>query len=174
MKSNSECEDMSGEFNQMQRNVAKMIRLFKQSKFYLSVASNMTYDENTQFNETNVVQYLAELEEYISSLITYVAFKRDDPNAAISSVPLEKLNQKEFNKKEIQIDPPIDTDRGDPSMMGARTDAGGEDEDMIVDSKQLYMKFMDMVDKRQINIVKQSQAKKEDKNGINQNNRENE
>jgi len=31
----------------MQRNVAKMIRLFKQSKFYLSVASNMTYDENT-------------------------------------------------------------------------------------------------------------------------------
>jgi hypothetical protein len=78
-----------------------MIKLFKQSKFYLSVASNMSYDENTIFNEHNIVQYLAELEEYISSLITYVAFKRDDPNAAISSVPLEALNQKEFNKKEI-------------------------------------------------------------------------
>jgi hypothetical protein len=61
----------------------------------------MSYDENTIFNEHNIVQYLAELEEYISSLITYVAFKRDDPNAAISSVPLEALNQKEFNKKEI-------------------------------------------------------------------------
>ena len=142
-----------------------MIKLFKQSKFYLSVASNMAYDENTQFNENNIIQYLAELEEYISSLITYVAFKRDDPNAAISSVPLERLNQKEFNKKEIQIDAPIDTERGDASIMGARTDAGGEigggEDDVIVDSKQLYMKFMDMVGKKQINIVHQSQAKKD-------------
>jgi hypothetical protein len=78
-----------------------------------------------------------------------VAFKRDDPNAAISSVPLEKLNQKEFNKREIQIDAPIDTERGDASIMGARTDAGGDvEDDVIVDSKQLYMKFMDMVGKK--------------------------
>lgn len=69
-----------------------MVKLFKQSRFYLSVATHMTYDENTIFNENNIIMYLAELEEYISSLITYVAFKRDDPNAAISSVPLEKLN----------------------------------------------------------------------------------
>ena len=131
-----------------------MIKLFKQSKFYLSVAANMTYDENTLFNENNIVQYLAELEEYISSLITYVAFKRDDPNAAISSVPLEKLNQKDFQKKEIQIDAPIDTERGDGSIFGAKTDVGGDlEEDVIVDSKQLYMKFMDMVGKKQINII---------------------
>jgi hypothetical protein len=114
----------------------------------------MTYDENTLFNENNIVQYLAELEEYISSLITYVAFKRDDPNAAISSVPLEKLNQKDFQKKEIQIDAPIDTERGDGSIFGAKTDVGGDlEEDVIVDSKQLYMKFMDMVGKKQINII---------------------
>jgi hypothetical protein len=56
------------------------------------VAANMSYDENTLFNESNITMYLAELEEYISSLITFVAFKRDDPNAAISSVPLDKLN----------------------------------------------------------------------------------
>jgi len=156
VQTNGECEDMQNEFNMMQKNVDKMVRLFKQSRFYLSVASNMSYEENTVFNENNIVHYLAELEEYISSLITFVAFKRDDPNAAISSVPLEKLNQKEFNKKEIQIDAPIDTERGDASIMGARTDAGGEEEDMIVDSKQLYMKFMDMVGKKQINIVHQS------------------
>jgi hypothetical protein len=52
----------------------------------------MPYDDHTLFNENNIILYLAELEEYISSLITYVAFKRDDPNAAISSVPLERLN----------------------------------------------------------------------------------
>ena len=92
MRSNGECEDIQHEFNLMQRNAAKMIKLFKHSKFYLSVATNMGYDENTVFNENNVIHYLAELEEYIASLITYVAFKRDDPNAAISSVPLEKLN----------------------------------------------------------------------------------
>jgi hypothetical protein len=40
----------------------------------------------------------------------------------------------------------VDTDR-DISMMGARTDAGDLDED-IIDSKQLYMKFMDMVGKK--------------------------
>ena len=81
-----------------------MISKFKQSKFHLAVAHSMTYDENTVFNETNVVQYLAELEEYISSLITYVAVKREDPNAAISSVPFERLNNKEFNKsKKISL-----------------------------------------------------------------------
>lgn len=118
----------------------------------------MQYDENTVFNENNLVYYLAELEEYISSLITYVAFKREDPNAAISSVPLEKLNQKEFNKKEIQIDAPIDTERTQ-SMMGARTDVGGEgggEDEFYVSSKQLYMRFMEMVDKKQIDIIKQS------------------
>jgi hypothetical protein len=45
----------------------------------------------------------------------------------------------------------VDTER-DVSMMAARTDVGDE-EDMIMDSKQLYMKFLDMVGKKQINIV---------------------
>lgn len=128
-----------------------MIKLFKSSKFYLSVAQPMPYDENTVFNEQNIIWYLAELEEYISSLITFVAVKRDDPNAAISSVPLERLNYKEFNKKEITIDAPIDTERD--TTIGARTEVGDNDEEVIVDSKQLYMKFLDMVGKKQINIV---------------------
>ena len=64
---------------------------------------------------------------------------------------MEKLNQKEFNKKEIYIDAPVDTER-DTSTIGAKTDVGDEDE-IIVDSKQLYHKFMDMVGKKQINIV---------------------
>ena len=33
-------------------------------------------------------------------------------------------------------------------MMGARTDAGDIEDDVIVDSKQLYMKFLDMVGKK--------------------------
>lgn len=63
----------------------------------------MSYDEGFTFNESNIVQYLAELEEYISSLITYTAFKKDDPNAAISAIPLEKLNQKDFQRKDLAV-----------------------------------------------------------------------
>lgn len=77
--------------------------MFKRSRFFLSVAQKMNYDEGFTFNEGNIVSYLAELEEYISSLITYSAFKRDDPNAAISAIPLEKLNQKDFNRKDLSV-----------------------------------------------------------------------
>jgi hypothetical protein len=111
-----------------------MVDLFRKSRFSLAVASGMSYDDNTVFNENNIIPYLAEAEEYISAMITFVAYKRDDPNAAISSVPLEKLPQKEFNKREIAIDAPVDTER-DISMMGAKTDVGDGEEDMIVDSK---------------------------------------
>jgi len=80
-----------------------MVDFFKRSRFFLSVAQKMSYDEGFTFNESNIVQYLAELEEYISSLITYTAFKKDDPNAAISAIPLEKLNQKDFQRKDLAV-----------------------------------------------------------------------
>ena len=80
--------------------------MFKQSKFFLCVAQKMNYEDGITFTENNIVSYLAELEEYISSLITYTAFKRDEPNAAISSIPLDKLEVKEFNKGRINL--PID------------------------------------------------------------------
>lgn len=151
LHANEDSTDMQGEFSHIQRMVIKMINQFKRSRFQLAVASNMIYDENTNFNENNIIPYLAELEEYISALITYVAYKRDDPNAAISSVPLEKLPQKEFNKREIAIDAPVDTERDAAGSMLARTEAGSvaqDEEDMIMDSKQLYMKFLDMVGKK--------------------------
>ncbi len=80
-----------------------MVEMFKRAKFTLSVATKMRYDENFQFTENNIVSFLAELEEYICSLITYTAFKRDDINAAISAIPLERLHNKDFNKKEIAV-----------------------------------------------------------------------
>lgn len=86
-----------------------MVQLFKRSRFYLSVASKMSYDEGFVFTENNVVAYLAELEEYICSLITYSAFKRDDPNAAISAIPLEKLTHKSHEPKPLVIEWPDNT-----------------------------------------------------------------
>ena len=58
----------------------------------------MQYDTETQFNEVNITNYLAELEEYFSTLITFNAGKRGETNPAISTVPLDALNDKNFEK----------------------------------------------------------------------------
>ena len=86
-----EAEDTKKGFKKIQVSVEKMVEMFKRSKFFLAVAQKMSYEEGFTFTENNVVQYLAELEEYIASLITYQAFKRDEPNAAISAIPLEQI-----------------------------------------------------------------------------------
>ena len=41
-------------------------------------------------------------------MITVLAYKKGDPCAAISSIPLEKLSLKDFGAKDYQIDAPID------------------------------------------------------------------
>ena len=95
-------------FKKIQTHVGIMVEMFKQSKFFLCVAQKQNYQNGIIFTENNIVSYLAELEEYISSLITYNAFKREDPNAAISSIPLDQLQEKQFVKKKDQFDAPID------------------------------------------------------------------
>jgi hypothetical protein len=90
-----------------------MVDMFKKSKFFLCVAQRMNYEDGIVFTENNIVSYLAELEEYISSLITYTAFKKDEPNAAISSIPLENLLPKEFDKRNIHVDLPYEVELKD-------------------------------------------------------------
>jgi hypothetical protein len=69
------------------------------------VAHKQYYETGFTFNESNIVAYLAELEEYIAILITYLATKRDDPIAPFALVPLDKLDAKNHNKKEIAVRP---------------------------------------------------------------------
>jgi DNA repair exonuclease SbcCD ATPase subunit len=66
-------EDKDGQITVMEQEMSNikdfvrtMVGDFNKSKFFLSVAQNMHYDEETQFNEGNVTMYLGELEEYIS------------------------------------------------------------------------------------------------------------
>lgn len=107
---------------------------------------------------------MAELEEYISNFITMIAYQNQDSNvpAAISSLPLDKLNPKEFNKKQIQIDAPIMVQRG-TEMSGAQTEVGDESniDDDAFDAKTLYRNFIDLVESKRLNIVPQSQAKRD-------------
>ena len=90
-------------FAKIQEPVQVMVEAFVSTKFFLSVASKMNYDDGIVFTENNIVAYLAELEEYIGSLITYMAFKRDDPNAATSAIPLAQLNEKKFGQRDLEV-----------------------------------------------------------------------
>ena len=63
----------------------------------------MHYDEDTQFNENNITYYLAELEEYIAILITFMAYKKSNPDAPISSLSLEKMQLKEFDRGPLNV-----------------------------------------------------------------------
>lgn len=139
---------MQNEFQLMVGDVTEMVQLFQHARFVANVSNKQVYDSDTHFNENNVTQYLAELEEYISSLITLVAHQKDEPNAVISAIDLENLNQKYFKAKEMQIDPPVTYEFGSAADM--RTELGDEqpvgEEDVIIDSKKLYKNFMSFVE----------------------------
>jgi len=152
-KSNSEKDDFKGQLKAIQWHVEKMVTLFKKSKFMLAVANKMSYEEGTTFNETNVVPYLAELEEYISSLITYAAFKKEEPYAAISAIPFEKLTKKDFEKTKLNVDAPTNT------QFESGADVGGGEEEGIVESKKLFERFLYLVDNNKINFVSRSTVK---------------
>lgn len=153
-KANEEKDEFKSELKTIQGYVEKMVVLFKESKFLLAVANKMSYEDGTTFNDTNVIQYLAELEEYISSLITYAAFKKEEPFAAISAIPFEKLNKKDFEKSKLNVDAPANT-----QLEGNAEDGEKEDEGGIVNSKDLFNKFLRLVNENKINFVARAAVK---------------
>jgi hypothetical protein len=128
-----------------------MVEKFKQSKFFLCVAQKMNYEDGIAFTENNIVSYLAELEEYISSLITYTAFKRDDPNAAISAIPLDKLENKDHAKKPMTVDPPHSIAIDIPEV-GVSEGINDEAIYSIIDPRELYAKFQELYDNNHLTI----------------------
>lgn len=98
-----EADEAKAMFRRVQPCVERMIGEFARTKFFLSVAPKQFYEQGFTFNESNIIQYLAELEEYIAILITYLATKRDDPSAPFALVPLDKLDTKNHFKKEIAV-----------------------------------------------------------------------
>lgn len=123
--------------------------MFKQSKFFLVVAARMNYESGIYFTENNIVSYLAELEEYISSLITYTAFKKDDPNAPISSIPLDNLNTKDHQEKVMSIEPPTDYQINTSDNLPASGDVIGD----IISAKELFARFNEMVESKQLTFL---------------------
>lgn len=143
----SQIDMMETELSGIKGSVEGMVTKFGKSKFFLSVAQGMQYDEDTQFNEGNVTMYLGELEEYISQLITFTAFQQNSQEAAIASLSLDKMANKEFDKGQINIDAPM----ADEIKMNEEAVAETDDE-MITNAKELYRRFEDMVQNESISI----------------------
>jgi len=94
----SQIKQIEGQMLDIKESVEAMSNKFDESKFALSVAHRMQYDEDTVFNESNVTQYLSELEEYMALLLTYLSYKSDHPDAPVSVLDLEGMKNKEFDK----------------------------------------------------------------------------
>lgn len=103
----------------------------------------MQYDAETIFNDKNAAQYLAEIEEYIGVLITNLAYKQDQPNAAIASIPLEKLYVKEFGlkKPDWEFDSKIGAIERLDLTWGEDVDTDGEREELVTNPMELKWKF---------------------------------
>lgn len=103
----------------------------------------MQYDAETIFNDKNAAQYLAEIEEYIGVLITNLAYKQDQPNAAIASIPLEKLYVKEFGQKkpDWEFDSKIGAIEWLDLTWGEEVDTDGEREELVTNPIELKRKF---------------------------------
>jgi hypothetical protein len=112
-----------------------MVDNFKMSHFFLSVAQNAQYDDDTVFNENNVINYLGELEEYISLFITYMAYKKESPDPATASLSLEKMTVKEFEVREMKIEAPNTTE------LGMLQDDLETEDDVTTDPRLLYKRF---------------------------------
>lgn len=139
-------KEMEGFEAKIQTSVQKMVTKFQESKFRPAVAQPMNYDEETVFNNKNITLFLAELEEYISELITHNEYRKNNPNAAIAAIPLEKLHPKGQDKGQQKPELPS-KDEIKITEDAVETD---EDKELVISGKDLYKKFEDLVKKNQI------------------------
>ena len=69
-------ENLKQEISSIQEPVEEMLKEFEECQFTLEFNKKLTKDEGFVVNEQNVEQYLGELEEYLSSLLTHLAYEK--------------------------------------------------------------------------------------------------
>ena len=88
----------------MQGRVHGMVELFKRTGFGTLVSKVNRYEDWESFTEDNVVQFLGELEDYISQLSAMQAVRRKEKDPA--RVSFVDVLPKQFKKKEETIEAP--------------------------------------------------------------------
>lgn len=141
-----EMKELEEKMAKIQNDVQKMVTKFQESKFTFTPFQPMNYDDETTFNNNNVTLFLAELEEYISELITHNEYRKNNPNAAISAIPLDKLHPKTQDKGLEKPELPSKEE----IQITSDVQEGDEEKELVISGKDLYKKFEDMVKKNQI------------------------
>jgi HJR/Mrr/RecB family endonuclease len=95
-----------------------------------------------RFNENNVTTYLSELEEYVSNLITFLAWKSNDRHFQHSSLALDLLQPKEFDKGPMTIDAPTAIEF---NQTEEETDIG---DDLITDPQAKIRQMEELLNKK--------------------------
>jgi hypothetical protein len=128
----------------IQEPVSKMIQKFKSSSISLSVAKDKIYDETTTFNEQNINEYLAEVEEYIKCLLALMGKKLGFEHPMLIALGLEDL------PKKIE-----------PAAL-SKEDTEGEDSDEAEPDDNT---LRDMLDITKFDVMMQEIKKNRDKKG---------
>lgn len=97
----SELERVKKTINNIQGPVSTMISKFKGSSISLSVAEDKIYDETTTFNEQNINEYLAEVEEYIKCLLALMAKQFGYEHPILIALGLDDLPSKATDTQSI-------------------------------------------------------------------------
>ena len=121
----------------------EIVRKFKDSHIKLAVAQSLQYDEDLIFNENNVILYLAEIEEYISTLITQIAQREKNPDAPISALSLDNMANKEFDKGAMSVDHLPNSNQFNNNFDEDQT----TEEEIFTNKRDLFLKFSEFANK---------------------------
>ena len=102
-------ENLKEEISSIQEPVEEMLKEFEECQFTLEFNKKLTKDEGFAVNEQNVEQYLGELEEYLSSLLTHLAYEKGAKVPMIAGVDERATGKmKDFIDSYLQSDNLID------------------------------------------------------------------
>ena len=136
----------------------KLFSKFKEVGFETTVSKQeMPYDSSTVLTENNITDYLQEIEELISYMITYQAVRMNEPNASLASVAVKNLPEKSFDKKVHTVKQEAHTNESyenEYAKTMARTQDGddfdfNEMEAYETDTRLLLKRFHEMLERSQ-------------------------
>ena len=97
-------------------------------------------EESEVLNENNIVQRLAEVEEYVNTLLLQVSYKRQNKNASLAAIPIDTLPQKDFRAE-------VSPSKGKVEVIESTT-TDDTDLEVPLTQEQLMERAMRMVDRK--------------------------
>lgn len=137
----AQIKEVENQMVEIKEYVQTMVTTFQDSEFQLAVTSPQVYHEDVQFNENNVTLYLSELEEFISTFITFLAQRNKTSYPSIQALPLDTIGIKDFSKGHVQIDTSM------PAEYAHIVEEADTEDEYVTNPRDLFKKFNDIAAK---------------------------